>query len=82
MGINNSIDNPIAGWAWLLGGMGVASAWLGPRIGDLRRKYGFWGFFTAKTDSPKEQEYIGVQAHIFLFFGAWLALYLVLDLIF
>jgi hypothetical protein len=82
MGLNNSIDNPIASWAWLLGGMGVASAWLGPRIDELRRKFGFWGFWTAKTASPEEKRFIGVQAHIFLFFGGWLVLYLILDFIF
>ena len=82
MGINGSIDNSIAGWTWLLGGTAVASAWLGPRIADLRRKFGFWGFVTAKTDSPEDQQFIDVQARVFLFFGAWLALFLILDFIF
>ncbi len=82
MGINNNIENPIAAWAWLLGGMGVASAWLGPKINELR-SLGFRGFLRAmKTDSPEEGQFIDVQAQIFLFFGVWLGLYLILDLIF
>ena len=81
MGIDNNIQNPIVGWAWLLGGMGVASAWLGPKIRALR-DLGFWGYLKAKTDSPEERRFMDVQARIFLFFVAWLGLYLILDFFF
>ena len=79
--IDFTISNVVVGWVWLLGGMGVASAWLGPQI-DSVRSLGFKAWLKAKTDSPVESKFIDVQAKIFVFFAVWLGLFLILDLIF
>ncbi len=82
MGINNSIDNPVAGWAWILTGTAVAGTWLAPKIREVQRELGFWRLFLVKTGSAEEKRLVRIQGEIFAFFGAWLALYLLLDWIF
>jgi hypothetical protein len=78
VGINNSIDNPIAGTACLA----FASLRVGPAVRDLQREFGFRRLFLVKTGSADERRVLHVQKLIFGFFGAWLALYLFLDWLF
>ena len=81
--IDFTISNAIVGWAWLLGGSAVASYWLGPRINEFRREHGVWGtfkiMFGAKT--PEADAVVAIQADIFIFWAAWLGIFLVLDLL-
>jgi hypothetical protein len=83
MNLDFSIDNSIAGMAWLVGGLAVATLWLSPQINDVRRDLGLLGAFRAvfgpDPNNPDADRVRTVQVRIFAFFGIWLGIFLVLD---
>lgn len=82
MAIDNNISNPVAGWAWILAGFAAFAFWLGPEVREVNRDLGFFGAFRVERDSPDGRRLRRAQLHIFAYFAAWLALYLLLDWMF
>ncbi len=83
MGLDNNIQNTIAGWIWLGTGF-VGTYWIGALASDFRRDVGgLWKyFFGPEPGSEARQRFRYLQVRLWGFWAAWLCMYLLLDWLF